>query len=144
MLAECSHPALLLCLVIKDRQERNLPARWSFVQFRAVFCPNSYLKPGLKIGTHPAADILCVSSTAPPLQMTSKPILRHTTYLSLLAGRHLFPGARLDVLLTAIQIIMRVSSPTIPFLESYLQAAFQMPWLDVTHQVTDGEDERRY
>lgn len=57
MLAECSHPALLLCLVIKDRQERNLPARWSFVQFRAVFCPNSYLKPGLKIGTHPAADI---------------------------------------------------------------------------------------
>lgn len=83
---------------------------------------------------------MCVSSTAPPLQMTSKPILRH----SLLAGRHLFPGARLEVLLTAIQIIMRVSSPTIPFLESYLQAAFQMPWLDVTHQVTDGEDERRY
>lgn len=40
-LAECSHPGLLLCFVMKDRQERNLAAWWIFVLFSAVFCPSS-------------------------------------------------------------------------------------------------------
>lgn len=72
MLAECSHPALLLRLVIKDRQERNLPAWWSFVPFRAVFCPNSYLKPR-SWNIHPAADIQECEQHSPASANDSKP-----------------------------------------------------------------------
>lgn len=100
MLAECSHPALLLCLVIKDRQERNLPAWWSFVPFRAVFCPNSYLKPR-SWNSHPAADIHEREQHSPASANDSKPHSETHHLPHLLAGTHLFPRARPEVLLTA-------------------------------------------
>lgn len=110
-------------------------------QSQLCFAPIPTLNPGPEIVIL-LLTFMCVNSIALPLQMMAKPILRHSTYLTCWQGD--ISSLEPDLRSCSQQIIMRVSSPSTPFLESYLQAALQRPQLDVTCQVTDGEDARSY